>query len=157
MAKRIDIGGRLHSMETGNTVAGTDEILDDQLGKKQNVINKEAVEKSKRLADRLSAVEQLGRISVEGGEVEIANSPEDIKPGNGALPTANALFYALGEKSQLKYDREPTDGSESLVKSGDMKAYLDGKMVLTTEEEMEQMIFDHTWKEGVVYYTEEEE
>ena len=41
MAKNINIGGRLHSIATGNVVAGTDEILDDNLGKKQTQINTE--------------------------------------------------------------------------------------------------------------------
>lgn len=41
MAKDINIGGRLHSIATGNVVAGTDEILDDNLGKKQTQINTE--------------------------------------------------------------------------------------------------------------------
>lgn len=41
MAKDINIGGRLHSIATGNVVAGADEILDDNLGKKQTQINTE--------------------------------------------------------------------------------------------------------------------
>lgn len=41
MAKDINIGGRLHSIATGNVVAGADEILDDNLGKKQTQINAE--------------------------------------------------------------------------------------------------------------------
>lgn len=35
----IDIAGRLHSVATGNTVAGANEVLDDEIGLKQNVIN----------------------------------------------------------------------------------------------------------------------
>ena len=41
MAKDINIGGRLHSIATGNVIAGADEILDDNLGKKQTQINTE--------------------------------------------------------------------------------------------------------------------
>lgn len=37
----INIGGRLHSTATGNVVAGANEILDDNKGKKQSVINQE--------------------------------------------------------------------------------------------------------------------
>ena len=44
MATDINIAGRLHSMATGNVVAGSDEILDDTLGKKQSVINEEVGE-----------------------------------------------------------------------------------------------------------------
>lgn len=41
MATDINIAGRLHSMASGNVVAGADEILDDTLGKKQSAINQE--------------------------------------------------------------------------------------------------------------------
>ena len=41
MAENINIGGRLHSIATGNVVAGADEIIDDSKGKKQSVINTE--------------------------------------------------------------------------------------------------------------------
>lgn len=41
MAKDINIGGRLHSIATGNIIAGADEILDDEKEKKQSEINAE--------------------------------------------------------------------------------------------------------------------
>ena len=41
MAENINIGGRLHSIATGNVVAGANEILDDAKGKKQSQINTE--------------------------------------------------------------------------------------------------------------------
>jgi hypothetical protein len=44
MAENINIGGRLHSTATGNTVAGANEVLDDTQNKKQNVINAELIE-----------------------------------------------------------------------------------------------------------------
>lgn len=42
---KINIGGRLHSIATGNVVAGADEILDDIQNKKQNLINQETSQK----------------------------------------------------------------------------------------------------------------
>lgn len=39
MAQNINIGGRLHSTATGNTVAGANEVYDDTLQLKQDVIN----------------------------------------------------------------------------------------------------------------------
>lgn len=39
--KNIEVGGRLHSIATGNVLAGADEIFDDDKGKKQNDINAE--------------------------------------------------------------------------------------------------------------------
>ena len=36
---KINVGGRLHSVATGNILAGADEILDDNRGKKQSEVN----------------------------------------------------------------------------------------------------------------------
>ena len=61
MAKDINIGGRLHSIATGNVVAGADEILDDNLGKKQTQINTETynlVESVNNALDALSPDQQ---------------------------------------------------------------------------------------------------
>lgn len=41
MGEILNIGGRLHSTETGNVVAGANEILDDTKGKKQSQVNAE--------------------------------------------------------------------------------------------------------------------
>lgn len=49
MATDINIAGRLHSMATGNVVAGADEILDDTIGKKQSEINQELYNGAGRL------------------------------------------------------------------------------------------------------------
>lgn len=61
MAKNINIGGRLHSIATGNVVAGANEILDDNLGKKQTQINAETyslVESVNNALDALSPDQQ---------------------------------------------------------------------------------------------------
>ena len=44
MGEILNIGGRLHSTETGNVVAGANEIFDDDKGKKQSQINAETDE-----------------------------------------------------------------------------------------------------------------
>lgn len=41
MPKNIDIGGRLHSVASGNIVTGADEVFDDAKGKRQSEINAE--------------------------------------------------------------------------------------------------------------------
>lgn len=61
MATDINIAGRLHSMATGNVVAGADEILDDTLGKKQSVINQDVNESLSTKADAESVDEQLAQ------------------------------------------------------------------------------------------------
>ena len=44
MEKYIEIGGRLHSTATGNVTTGANEILDDELNKKQSQINSETLQ-----------------------------------------------------------------------------------------------------------------
>ena len=61
MATDINIAGRLHSMATGNVVAGADEILDDAIGKKQSVINQKVNESLSTKADAESVDEQLAQ------------------------------------------------------------------------------------------------
>lgn len=55
----INIGGRLHSTATGNTVAGANEILDDNKGKKQSVINQEV---DAALAGKQATIDDLSAI-----------------------------------------------------------------------------------------------
>ena len=55
MAK-INIPGRLHSVETGNIVTGADEVLDDNMGLKQHVINQQVGESITQLESSTSAM-----------------------------------------------------------------------------------------------------
>lgn len=114
MAKKINIGGQLHSTATGNTVAGAEEILDSTNygsgGKKQNVVNAETNAHLNTLDERAStseldiedleervhAVEEHESIVIQGGELEVVNTPDDIKEGSGAVATANGLANAYG-------------------------------------------------------------
>lgn len=57
MANNINISGRLHSVATDNIITGANEILDDNLGKKQDVINAE-------LLDAIGTVERDQIIAV---------------------------------------------------------------------------------------------
>ena len=56
--KKINVGGRLHSIATGNILAGADEILDDSKGKKQSEIN---VDIDNALADRYTKDETYNK------------------------------------------------------------------------------------------------
>jgi hypothetical protein len=92
----IKIGGRLHSEATGNVVAGANEILDDNLNKKQDVINDEVNQHlnapGSGLEDRVSTLED--ELSFHG-EIEVENTPAGVVTGSGKVTTANAVRGAM--------------------------------------------------------------
>ena len=92
----IKIGGRLHSEATGNVVAGANEILDDSLNKKQDVINDEVNQQlnapGSGLEDRVSTLEN--EVSFQG-EIEVENTPAGVVTGSGKVTTANAVRGAM--------------------------------------------------------------
>ena len=59
--KDIQVGGTLHSIATGNIIAHADEVMDEDYGKKQSVINQE-------LGNRLTE-ELKGYLPLTGGTV----------------------------------------------------------------------------------------
>ena len=95
-------------------VCGAEDIIDDSLGKPQSQVNQERIDsestldskiaaetqraerEEESLKNRTHALEELAEISVDGGTVEIVNTPEDIKEGSGAVATGNALAMAYG-------------------------------------------------------------
>lgn len=123
MNKNINIPGRLHSVATDGQVAGANEIYDDEQQKFQQEVNtelREEMEDAKEVVgsfdDRVKAIEDLAEISIEGGEVQVANTAEEIVAGSGKVPTANALNERLTSSDYV--DDEPVAGSEKLLKSG---------------------------------------
>lgn len=107
MAKDINIGGRLHSIATGNVVAGTDEILDDNLGKKQTQINTETyslVESVNNALDALNPDQQ------EALAVAAKANANEAKLGyyvcdtgaNTAAKTIAATGYVLGTGGNIR-------------------------------------------------------
>jgi hypothetical protein len=116
---KVPIPARLKNIAVGGHVTGTEDIIDDNLNKTQNIINEEidnrvatleesvgpggtvderieierrraiqaeTVEKNraesaeKDLSNRLSDVEQLSEISLDGGEAQIASSEDFHNP-----------------------------------------------------------------------------
>lgn len=127
----IPIPARLKNVAKGGHVAGADQIIDDALGKEQSVINKEvseaiegntqavAAERQRAeaaegvLDNRLSDVEELAEISIDGGEAKIATGEDFHNPTaeqRAKVTTVGAILDGA--------DNEPTAGSDNLVKSG---------------------------------------
>lgn len=117
----INIGGRLHSTATGNTVAGANEILDDSKGKKQSVINQET---DAALAGKQATIEDLPTIrsgaaagatayqkpfggipktdtdSVVQHSLELADSAVQAEPIGSIVPPVNPSEFATKEETQ---------------------------------------------------------
>ena len=74
MAKTIKIGGRLESVETGNIVAGANQIIDDDKNKRQSVINGEVDAELVRLDET-----KQGNLTFDNAPTEDSNNP--VKSG----------------------------------------------------------------------------
>ena len=66
--KDIQVGGTLHSIATGNVIAHADEVMDEDYGKKQSVINQEL---NNRLTEELKGYLPLtgGTLTSESGQL----------------------------------------------------------------------------------------
>lgn len=77
--KDIQVGGTLHSIATGNIIAHADEVMDEDYGKKQSVINQEL---SNRLTEELK-----GYLPLTGGTM------------NGNITFPNTLGILIQNKT----------------------------------------------------------
>lgn len=107
MAKDINIGGRLHSIATGNVVAGTDEILDDNLGKKQTQINTETYNLVESINNALAGLspdqqEALGvAVKANANEAKLGYYVCDTD-ADVAAKTIAATGYVLGTGGNIR-------------------------------------------------------
>lgn len=117
----IPIPGRLTSAAVEKVVCGADEVYDDSLDKRQSELNAQF----KAITDQMV-------IAINGGTVEIANTPESVTPGSGAIPTANAIaqllnglasVYMRGTSSVVSIDGSLTV-SEVDVEEGTQKSFI---------------------------------
>lgn len=144
---KINVGGRLHSIATGNVLAGADEILDDNKGKKQSEIN---IDTDNALAERYTKGEtynknQLNSLIttpnvqyVTSVATEQTTVVTDILPSTGAANTIyrvgkwngtqyntvvyseyawDGSTYVLLDVKEYGIDDKPTAGSDNFVKS----------------------------------------
>ena len=129
MAEKIQsIPARLKNIAKGGHVAGTEDIIDDNLNKTQNVINTETNSKFVQLDNEIEGLEKQDVV------------PVDTLPDVSSADTKK-IYRVVGEDSYTDYmvnasgdgwktlatygfpgiDDEPTAGSDNLVKSGGVK------------------------------------
>lgn len=70
---------------------GSGQFLDEKLNDVDNSIDS--------LDGRLSSVEELAEIFIEGGTIQIGNNASDITSGSSKVPTGNAVYGKMGELS----------------------------------------------------------
>ena len=96
-----DAPGRLHSIASGNILAGADEILDDDLQMRQSDINEAVYGNSpESMKSRLDSIDAA--FQVEGEDAVITTDPGDVVTGGGKIPTTNAVAGAI-KASQVAY------------------------------------------------------
>ena len=120
MANEIKIGGRLHSVASGNVLAGADEIIDDNTGKKQSVINAEVQASLATIPQTASAeitendptAAPEANAVIEDGEIKI--TLKNIKGETGEKMKFSDL--SAEEKEALRGPR----GESVIVNPGDV-------------------------------------
>ena len=114
----INIGGRLHSTATGNTVAGANEILDDSKGKKQSVINQET---DAALAGKQATIDDLS--TIRSGAAAGATAYQKPASGVPASDMSSGVQTSLG-KADTAYQKPGAGVPKTDLESG-VQASLD--------------------------------
>lgn len=107
MAKKIDIGGELHSVATDHKVADASEIKDISKGNKSqtdfnNDVDRHEVEihGTGGINSRLTDVEQIEQIALDGGKAQIAQGSDFTNPDatkRAKIPTVGAIVDGLND------------------------------------------------------------
>ena len=86
--------GRLHSIASGNVLAGADEIMDDDLNLRQSELNERIYGNSPTsMKSRLESIDAA--FNINGETSAITTDPNDVESGGGMIPTTNAVAGAI--------------------------------------------------------------
>lgn len=95
--KDVQVGGTLHSIATGNIIAHADEVMDEDYGKKQSVINQEL---SNRLTEELKGYLPLTGGTMNGG-ITFESEPDTNEYVDLGLPSGLLWAkYNIGANSE---------------------------------------------------------
>lgn len=147
MAKKIDIGGELHSVATDHKVADASEIKDISKGNKSqadfnNDIDRHEVEIHGigGIESRLTDVEQLGQIALDGGKAQIAQGSDFTNPDatkRAKIPTVGAIVDGLNDGIYDISKRNSTGGPNN-----------DGKFTLEYILNNANTLIPTSWRHG---------
>lgn len=106
--KNIEVGGRLHSIATGNVLAGANEIFDDDKNKKQNDINTETYSLVNDINERLNGLspDQQSALNVAtkatNNEIKLGYYVCDTEGNLAAKVISDATGYVLSKGGNMK-------------------------------------------------------
>lgn len=95
---KINVGGRLHSVATGNVIAGANEILDDTQNKKQQDINAELIEAVGTVNSRIAAAVDVEKTRAEAAEEALdgrVDTLEDAVGTGGSIDSRISAAVAI--------------------------------------------------------------
>lgn len=153
--KNIEVGSRLHSIATGNVLAGANEIFDDDKNKKQSQINTETYSFVEEINAKLNTLspDQQAALDVAGkannNEAKLGYYICDTEGNVAAKVIPNIIGYVLSVGGSMKVkmtNANTADNATLNINSTGAKAlYYDGKKASAT----------NSWKVGEtveVYY-----
>lgn len=148
--KNIEVGGRLHSIASGNVLAGADEILDDTIGKKQSQINVETyklVENVNKSLEILDPVQQDAiniAAKVNNNEVKLGYFECSTNSDVAAKVITDATDYVLSKGGSIKIKMSNANTAFGVTlninSTGARTLYYDGELTSPT----------NTWKNNEV-------
>lgn len=153
--KNIEVGGRLHSIATGNVLVGADEIFDDDKNKKQSEINTKTYSLVNDINERLNGLspDQQSALSVAAkatnNEIKLGYYVCDTQSNTAAKVISDTTGYILSNGGSIKVKMTNTNTANNTTlninSTGAKPLYYDGKRASA----------DNTWEEGEtveIYY-----
>ena len=146
MADIFDIAGRINSTSQEKVVTTADQIKDETQNKKQNVINADVARHENEIHgtggidSRLSDVEQMEQIVIDGGDAQIATGADFTNPDatkRAKIPTVGAIVDGLNDGVYDVSKRNPTAGPNS-----------DGKFTLDYILDNANTLIPTGWRHG---------
>ena len=147
MAKKLDIGGELHSVATDHKVADASEIKDISKGNKSQTAFNNDVDRHEveihgigGIDSRLTDVEQLGQIALDGGKAQIAQGSDFTNPDatkRAKIPTVGAIVDGLNDGIYDISKRNSTGGPNN-----------DGKFTLEYILNNANTLIPTSWRHG---------
>lgn len=152
---KINVGGRLHSIATGNVLAGANEIFDDEKNKKQNDINTETYSLVNNINERLNGLspDQQSALNVAtkatNNETKLGYYVCDTEGNVAAKVISDATGYVLSLGGSIKVKMTNVNTADNATlninSTGAKSLYYDG----------ERASANNTWKASEtveVYY-----
>lgn len=152
---KINVGGRLHSIATGNVLVGADEIFDDEKNKKQNDINTETYSLVNNINEILNSLspDQQSALNVAtkatNNEAKLSYYVCNTEGNVAAKVISDATGYVLSLGGSIKVKMTNVNTADNATlninSTGAKSLYYDG----------ERASANNTWKAGEtveVYY-----